>query len=65
MLAPTLDGQGLSATRQRSADNHHWHTWEEMPPLKAAKGQGGPEALLGWEAGDTNALASEEAPEEG
>lgn len=31
-----------------------------MEPLKAA--EGGPEALLGQEAGDTNTMPSEEAP---
>lgn len=48
---------------QRSADNHHWHAWEEMSPLRAVEGEGGPEALLGEEAGDTNTMPSEEAPE--
>lgn len=45
--------------------NHHWHAWEEILPLRAAEGEGGPEALLGQEAGDTNTMPSEEAPEEG
>lgn len=35
----------MSATGQRSADDHHWHAWEEMPPLRPAEGEGGPDSL--------------------
>lgn len=35
------------------------------PTLEAAEGEGGPEALLGQEAGDTNTPPSEEVPEGG
>lgn len=33
------------------------------PTREAAEGEGGPEALLGQEAGDTNIPPSEEVPE--